>query len=719
MTTKRGHSLVPLSFPASLLLVGVWVTLVRQRHDFVVLEVEAFGLSKSASSINHQPLFQYCSKRQTATATSASTRLRSTSASAAYLDSISYRPPTAEDGLLGATSNYLEALSSVSNQMAATANFNYNYNYNYNYAQPNGAVSNFEAQVQSSVVPEATQHVSFEDQLLNEVVQKVTQEFSSALESFAGEKYDSFVDSTSTWLAESTPAYIWDIEEASDKARKGTRAMKDSIQKAVDANANANPNTNTNANSGGGNTANPEDALRELTTKFDNSFRSFKENVSSSRHSVTNSLADSVGKDLAQPNAAVNAAARQKNIGIISQKLEEGSLSPEALSTSAKEAVGVASSVANKGAMATTSALQKSFSETASSANAAIGGVTESLGSLVTNTNQGIGKALSTMAETTNAASSVAMGSVEAAGSAIASGASSAMGSVQGSLGAAQSSAKAAGAALASGASSGANSVHGSLGAVGSSTKAAMVTAQPGTAATAGKISGVALSASQGFGMPGNAYSGGGDVAGLIEMVAATIVSIPRALVDATMMETNPNGMDDLMKDISGSLTKDVLVPLSQPLRAVAAASGSTTTTATPLDQAQAVLETLNMVLGLVVGIPRAALEGLTGLTIGELQVQLSQTDVKALAEQLSGFASAVSTVLVALLKVVAQAISTIVTQTGLGSAMAQSQEELVSDLVNFVVQDLLPAILDGLLLILQQFAMLLLEGGSMILSAM
>ncbi len=672
------------------------------------------------------------------------THLFSTSASAAYLDSISYKPPSVEDGLLGATSKYLDALSSVSNQLQTSAGYYQYYSQTYNPNNNEGTVPSASGattgQVQASVEAASTaaNHVGSslsEDQLVNEVVQRVTQEFSSTLEAFAGEKIDSFMDSASTLLADSTQAYIWDIEEAAEKGRKGSGAVKAAAQKL---------NTNT-----------PNDeTLRELTSKLDNTFRSFRENLSSSTHSATAGVAGALRRETSQPNAAIEAAKRQESILGLKQKVETGALTPEAISTNAKEAVDIASNVATKAitelestaplstsaaglgktASATTSAFSKSLSETASNVDAAIGGVTSkassAFGSIITNTNQGIEQALSSVAKTTtaattsiDAATSSAMGSIGAVGSSISSGASAAASSVSNSFGAVGASAKAAGASLTNGASSAATGVQTSVGALGSTAKAAIVTAQPGMSATGGKISAVALSASQGFGMPGNAYAGGGDVAGLIEMTVATIVSIPRAILDAYMFENNPNGMNELKDGIMNELTdgiaeslaNDILVPLSEPIRSVAQGAAA----ASPLDNAQAVLQSLEMVLALVVGIPRAALEGLTGLTIGEIQVELAHADIQALAEQLAGFASAVSSVLVSLLQVIAKAISVIVTQTGLGDAIASGQEELVSQLSRFVVEDLLPAILDGLLFILQQFAMLLIEGGSAVFTAM
>lgn len=727
MTTKTGRSLSSINFPAGLLLLCVLVNLVHKRHDFILLEVEAFAVPKSTSPSFCFPKSSFLESQSNVQSKintrKRQTQLFSTSASAAYLESISYQSPSVDDGLLGATSKYLDALSSATNQLQ-TGNYQY---YQQAYTNNEGASDAATAQMQASLEA-AAPNQGVGDELVNEVVQRVTQEFSSTLEAFAGEKYDSFVDSASTFLADSATQYIWDVEETVEKGRKGGRAVKETIENQM------------GTNSGNSNTAS-EQTLRELTFKLDNTFRSFKENLSSSTHAATTSIAGAVRKETANPNAAVQAAKQQESILGVKQKLETGALTPEALSTNAKEAVDLASSVATKAMIELESTaplstgaaeLEKTAAATFSNVDAAIGGIQKSFGSMITNTNQGIEKALSTVAktatgasssiaETTNAATnsifgtadaatSSAMGSIGAVGSSISSGASAAASSVSNSIGAVGASAKAAGASLATGASSG---VQASMGALGSSAKAAVVTAAPGTSATGGKVSAVALSASQGFGMPGNAYSGGGDVAGLIEMTVATILSIPRTILDATMMETNPNGMNDLMDGIYGSLANDILMPLSEPLRAVATQSSA------PLDQAQAVLHTLQMVLGLVVGIPRAALEGMTGLTIDEIQVVVSHTDVRALADQLSGFASAVSTVLVSLLQVVAQAISMIATKTGLGDAIASGQEEMVAGLVNFVLEDLLPAILDGLFLILQQFAILLMEGGSAILATM
>jgi len=670
------------------------------------------------------------------------TRLRSTSASAAYLESISYRPPSVEDGLLGATSKYLDALSSVSNQFQQPQS---QYQYQYQTQTPTGYSSPYtyasgvhsaaaEAGTTAVYSPESaaapTSGMPFsEDQLFNDVVQRVTQEFSSTLEGFGGETHDSFIDSASTLIADSMPGYI-SLDD--DTARQGSKAVRNAARSASEA------------------STNPEETLRELTSKLDSNFRSFRENLASSTHSVTSSVTDTLRREGSRPNAAITTVKQSENIEEVIRRVDDGTLSPEALSNNAREAVDVASGIANKAlaveldatAVGATMAFQKSVSETASDAGAAFSdaagkagtafaetqdGFQKSLGILVETTNQGLGRVAATIAETTGSATASVGEVTSSAANALASGASA----VQGTVGAAGSSA-------ANAFASGASAVEGTVGATGSSAAnaiakgassaaASLVTAEPGMKATAGKVSAVSMSAAQGFGMPGNAYGGGGDVAGMTEMVVATILSIPRAVLDATMMETNPNGMNDMMEGISQGLYNDVLVPLAAPIKAVSsktsAANAMATTTAavsaTPLDQAQAILHSLQMVLGLVVGIPRAALEGFTGQTIAEIQVSVADTDVRALADQLAGFASAVSSVLLAVLKVVANVVSVVMTQTGIGNAVASGSEDLISRLVSFVVQDLLPTIVDGLLIILQQFANLLLEGGSAVLSTL
>eukprot|EP00536_Pseudo-nitzschia_multiseries_P004960 jgi/Psemu1/285456/fgenesh1_pg.88_\ len=805
--TKRKPS-TGSPLPLRLLLAAFLAAVITNHRNFVVvlLPLQVVTVSLSSSSVVEAfvvvPKASFQNRVQS--------RLLSTSASAAYLESISYKPPTLEDGLLGATSKYLDAISSVSAQLSSSINGNGNMNMNMNmnindyYAANTGYASSIDyafSEAASNAAPPtyeaATTSVPFsEDQLVNEVVQRVTQEFSSALEAFGGETYESFVDGvSSTVLSQSMPQYIWDMDDfdldldapaAKPAAKKAAKAVRDAV---------SNNNNNNNNNSP------PEESMQELSNKLEGSFRNFKENLSSSTQSVKSTFTDTLRREASQPNAAVTTAKQQENIEQMRQRLDEGqlNLNPEVLSHSAKEAASTMAEAANKALVESTIALPpeaetavnsltgslsetasgavKSLSETASHANSALSetqqGIQKSFGSFVTNTNQGIGKALSSFAESTNAAthsftesassassavtsalgggasslaksasaaSSAVTNAIGGGASSLAESASAASSAVTSTLGGGASSiaetataATATAATAVGGAASGtakalvvgASSAKQSVGAAGMAVKTAVVTAKPGTAATAGKVSAVALSANQGFGMPGNAYGGGGDVAGLAEMVVATVASLPRAVVDAAVIETNnPNAMDDLMEGVSSGLYNDILVPLSKPLRESATAAAAASST--PLEQAQAVLETSQRVMALVVSIPRAVVEGVTGQPITDFQARVAQADINALAQQLSGFASTVATLLISFLKLVAQTISYFVaaaTSQGAGGAAAAAsmsqQQDTMAKLVSFLLEDLLPAIIDGLAMVLQQFVLLLLEGGSAIVSAL
>jgi len=656
-----------LSLPVAIILVGSLVALVHQRHDFVLLEAEAFALPKpSIASIRFSD--------------TRSTELNSMSASSAYLESISYTQPTSiEEGLLSATGKYLDALSSISNQLYATSSTMTDYYYD----ESSGVYYHTGAHT----FPEGSifsQGNALHSQFAQDFVHQATQEYATAINSLGGE--------TTTFLAQSAP--------------------------------------NMNMN--------PEETIRELSSKLDQTFFSFRDKVSSSTDAFADSLKTSTTAAQQTTNAFVDSlksstAAAQQSTNVFAESLKKSTtaaqqsnsantleslkvaakqqqatmnvVKPEALSSSKRFASEIANQATrsavelDKAAIDNTLSVQQAFSETAKFANHAIAnsrmGVQNSLGYLVDYTNQGIDNIVANIARTTSEATSSLATSTNAAKASVFQAESvvskSAL-AVQNTVG----------------------DVATSVGVAGTATKAALATAN---SASAKIVPGVALSASQGFGFPGDTYNGGGDVAGLVEMVVASVFAIPRAIMDALMMENNPNFMridiDKILQDLSAAYTNDFL----EPLQYAATQGGKGATT--PLDQAQATLHTLQMLLAFVVAIPRAVLEGLTGETMDQIGAQLSQVDVRALAEQLAGFAAAVSTILVSLIKVTATVISFFMTQTGLGQAISTQSEEAVSRVVSFVINDLLPAILDGLLLILQQFAMFLMEGASTIMSTM
>ena len=248
--------------------------------------------------------------------------------------------------------------------------------------------------------------------------------------------------------------------------------------------------------------------------------------------------------------------------------------------------------------------------------------------------------------------------------------------------------------------------------------------AKPDTAATVGHISAVAYAGTQGF---------DATVQGLLEMITATIVALPRTILDTT----NPNnGLNAVLTDLQTGLYHDLLLPLATPKQTMITAS--TTGTTTPFDQAHAVLETLQLILALVVGIPRAVLEAITGETIAELQTDLSHTDLVAVAKQVTAVAVTFAKIIISLVTVVTNALTflatavvtatsgdptttaAVATATAAATAAAiAQQEEILRRISTFIVDELLPAVLDGLIFVLQQFITLLIDGGAAIAAAL
>ena len=256
--------------------------------------------------------------------------------------------------------------------------------------------------------------------------------------------------------------------------------------------------------------------------------------------------------------------------------------------------------------------------------------------------------------------------------------------------------------------------------AAGTTTTAA---AKSGTAATVGHISAVAYAGTQGF---------DATVQGLLEMITATIVALPRTVLDTT----NPNGINALLTDLQTGLYHDLLLPLTTPKQTLITAS--TTGTTTPFEQARAVVETLQLILALVVGIPRAVLEGITGETITELQADLSHTDFVAVVQQVTAVAVTLAKVIISLVTVVTNALTflatavvtatsgdptttaAVATATAAATAAAVAQqEEIIARISTFIVDKLLPAVLDGLIFVLQKFITLLIDGGAAIAAAL
>jgi hypothetical protein len=250
----------------------------------------------------------------------------------------------------------------------------------------------------------------------------------------------------------------------------------------------------------------------------------------------------------------------------------------------------------------------------------------------------------------------------------------------------------------------------------GQSTQTALSTANAATpfpakslGATHNHMSATDFASSQGFSH---------DLSGVAELIVATLVSAPRAILDVATHEYAPTALDDARH----SLYQDIWQPLTAPLQQFAILE--------PLQQAQAVLKVLQLLLAVVVAVPRALMESFTGMTAVEFQYSIAQWDIHDISQSMVQLSSAIVTAIIALLKLIVSVTSALVgvgvagaSNGGGGAAAASSasttQEILLSSTATFLSQKFLPAVIDGLLLVIQQIVELLLQGGSMVVSGL
>mmetsp|Transcript_2976 Transcript_2976/g.4289 ORF Transcript_2976/g.4289 Transcript_2976/m.4289 type:complete len:502 (+) Transcript_2976:16-1521(+) len=212
-------------------------------------------------------------------------------------------------------------------------------------------------------------------------------------------------------------------------------------------------------------------------------------------------------------------------------------------------------------------------------------------------------------------------------------------------------------------------------------TAAAATTANDATsAAVSGRISAATLAAQHGWSE---------DLNGVIQIIVATLLSVPRAVVEGVTDQP----IDILLSDLHQAL----IAPLSAPLQGMEAM--------TPLEQATAVLTVLQLLLAIVVAVPLALVEGLSGMTLEEIQTNVSQWEISQVTGHFVEFAETALMAVVSVLRIV----------TG---AFGPAPEEMLMATSTFLVQDLLPAIVDGFILLIQQVLVLLLGGGAALMSA-
>jgi hypothetical protein len=212
------------------------------------------------------------------------------------------------------------------------------------------------------------------------------------------------------------------------------------------------------------------------------------------------------------------------------------------------------------------------------------------------------------------------------------------------------------------------------------------------------------------------------DITGMVEIMVATLLSAPRAILDVTMMEyyNDPNALDHIWQ----SIRDDLWIPLSSPILL------SDFSSLSPYQQAQAVLHVIQLIIAVLVAIPRTMVESCTGLTVKELQESVSQWNIPELADRVIPFCNVVITAMIGLLKVILSIVVAVVTTSTTSSSSSSFEgvggvtgtmtiSEILSTTAIFLLDDLIPAFIDGLLLIIQQIVHVLWLGGSMVMSGL
>ena len=218
------------------------------------------------------------------------------------------------------------------------------------------------------------------------------------------------------------------------------------------------------------------------------------------------------------------------------------------------------------------------------------------------------------------------------------------------------------------------------------------------TTTSSDSITATQFAASQGFSQ---------DIRGVMEMIVATILSLPRALMDQAMLDYAPGYLDDLNTDVRMGFVYPLLLPLQE------------FASQEPLQQAQSIVKVLQLLLSVMIAVPRALLESVTGVTASEFLGNIQQLEVSDVMKGFLSFCGAVVAVIATLLKFVVSITSTLlgvaaanaVTIDGVASESV-STEDILSSTATFLADDLLPSVADGFVLLIQHHAEL--QAGSM-----
>jgi hypothetical protein len=220
--------------------------------------------------------------------------------------------------------------------------------------------------------------------------------------------------------------------------------------------------------------------------------------------------------------------------------------------------------------------------------------------------------------------------------------------------------------------------------ATATSSQASQIAPAKSLGAMVGKPTATGFAASQGF---------SNDFSGVIELIIATTLSVPRTILDNLTEEYAPSMIDDMLS----SLKQDLLDPLLRPLQDF--------TQQQPLEQANSIISVFQLIVAVVLSVPRVIIEGLTGMTIMEIQQNTDWNSLREIVNSFLEFMSIVTATILTLLKFVFSIVGTILS---IGTSIASGQataEELLANTASFLTEDLVPTIVDGFVLLVQQWA--------------
>ena len=197
-----------------------------------------------------------------------------------------------------------------------------------------------------------------------------------------------------------------------------------------------------------------------------------------------------------------------------------------------------------------------------------------------------------------------------------------------------------------------------------------------------------------------------------LELIMLCLIAVPRAIVE----EVTDTPLEDVLTNIQKLLgeLQESMLQLSIGIREYAVTSSIDAfhhvQSTPPMELVASLVEVVKVVAAVMLAVPRFLVEVGTGQTMDEILAAsshvLSDTNFTDLSVQLIKYASMAPLVLVALLRVLVETISGETVE----DALVMASVEMVS-----LLEEWLPLLAKSVAFLLQQFASLLLEGGSVL----